>query len=850
MIFSKPLPHHRYSTLAVSIWLCTAWSQPVQAACTFVPTAGNDSHVCDSASGGALTDLRGDNSLTFPANGTGAINGNVTFGGGSDTVSMNSGTVNGALAQGDGVDSFTLNAGQITGAVSQGNGVDNFVMNGGVIQSLAQGDSRDTFLMTGGTITGAFEDGDIAKMTGGKIGRVDMKLDDNVFELSRGDIELNLVTGFGTDTIIISGGTIGGNVSVSGGNDSITMTGGKILRQIRASTGNDIYIWDTAGTVHSDILMGAGDDSAILRHLTDSILAPTPSIDGGAGNDVLTFDHTSSSNVARYMNWERVDVNNGSDLRLDGAFQLGDSASETGVFNVDGRSTLTSAQGSITSFTPGRLATVNNAGTIDLTRDNTRTDDTLTVQGNYSGINNARLLLQTVLGDDNSPSDKLVVVDGRLAGSTAITVNNLDGVGARTQQNGIQVVEAQGTAVSDNGAFRLSNSLSAGAYTYNLYKGGVTPGSEHSWYLRTAVVSAPMVAIPNPDPALPPILVPVVEAPVPAAGSPALPAAVPGAAPIPTYRQEVPTWSVMPPAAAQMTLAALGNFHDRQGDQRLLTETGALSAGWGRVFGKNFEQTRPGTVTPTLDGSLNGYQVGHDLFASQLSHTLNQRGGLFVADTRLRGNVDGFNEGFEGKRAGKIDIEGKSAGIYWTLLNPTGGYLDLVAMHTWLDGDSRSERGLEIDNDGHVTTFSAEVGQPFAVADNWVMEPQAQVIYQKVSLDAQNDGISRVTFDSDAAWTGRLGARLEGSYSVSGRKLTPYLQANVWHTMSGTDTVTFANTTRITTEQKSTQADLGIGAVVDLSKSVSAFLGADYGVNMDSDQQRAMSGTVGLRVSW
>ena len=112
------------------------------------PGPGNDAFTCDSGSSGPLTDLSGNNSLTLPANGSGLINGSVTFGAGADRVDIHSGV--------------------ITGAVSQGNGIDDFVMTGGSIGSLAQGDGRDTFLMTGGTIVGAFEDGDVARMTGGR----------------------------------------------------------------------------------------------------------------------------------------------------------------------------------------------------------------------------------------------------------------------------------------------------------------------------------------------------------------------------------------------------------------------------------------------------------------------------------------------------------------------------------------------------------------------------------------------------------------------------------------------------------------------------------------------------------
>ncbi len=868
MIHSNSLPHYRYSALTISIWLCTAWSQPAQAACTLVPTAGDDNYVCDSANSGALTDLLGNNSLTFPATGSGIITGNVTFGGGSDTVSMNSGAVNGALAQGDGADTFTITAGQIIGAVTQGNGIDDFRMSGGVIQSLAQGDSRDTFLMTGGTITGAFEDGDIATMTNGTIGRVDMKLDNNRFDLSGGEIFGNLVTGFGTDTIIVSGGRIGGNVSVSGGNDSITLTGGEIAGEIRASAGDDTFVWGNGGTVLSAILLDAGNDSATLRNLTETTLARTPSINGGTANDVLTFDTTSSAGAARYVNWETVNLNSGSNFDLDGVFQMGDNVSGTGVFNIDGSSTMTSAQGSISAFTAGQLATLNNAGTIDLTTGNLRTDDTLTVQGNYVG-NGGKLLLQSVLGDDSSPSDKLVVNNGTLAGNTVITVENLGGAGGLTLQNGIQLVDAQGTAVSNNTAFALNGGLiSAGAFDYRLFKGGVTEGSQNSWYLRSAVVAPAVTTIPNPDPTLPPIMVPVVPVPVaalappppaPEPGSPEpprpvslppLPEAVPGAAPIALYRPEVPNWSVLPPAAAQLTLMALGTFHDRQGDQRLLTETGAFGAGWGRAYGKDLDQTWSGTVTPKFDGSIKGFQVGNDIYGSQTPGGLSQRAGFFAGHNKMKGHIDGYNEGFEDKRAGKIDLRGDHVGLYLTLVGVDGWYFDNVIMATRFDGENRSERGLKLNTRGHGLTLSSEAGYPFALTGKWVVEPQVQIIHQKISLDSQNDGISRVAFDSDGAWTGRLGARLKGSYQISDRPFEPYLRVNLWRTLSGTDTVTFDNVDEVTTEQKSSSADIGIGMNLSIAKDISVYSNLDYTSNIDSQQMRGIFGNMGVRISW
>jgi outer membrane autotransporter protein len=615
-------------------------------------------------------------------------------------------------------------------------------------------------------------------------------------------------------------------------------------------------VWDGGGIIHSAILMEDGNDRATLRNLSETTLALTPSIDGGTGNDLLTFDHTTSAGAARYSNWETVNLNNSSRFDLDGNFVLGDSASGTGAFNIDPSSTLTSTQGSITPFTAGQRATLNNAGVIDLSSGNTRTNDTLTVQGNYAG-NGGRLLLQSVVGDDSSASDRLVVNNGTLTGNTVITVTNLGGVGALTQQNGIQLVQAQGTATSSNGAFALNGgTLSAGAFDYRLFKGGVTAGTENSWYLRSAVIAPAVTTLPNPDPSLPPIPVAVVATPVAAdapPGSPALPplpAAVPGAAPIPLYRPEVPTWSVLPPAAAVLTLTALGTFHDRQGDQRLLSETGAFGAGWGRVYGKNLDQTWAGTVTPRLNGSLNGFQVGNDLYSSPTSTGQTQRTGFFVGHARLQGDVDGFNQGFEGKRAGEIELQGDSVGLYWTLVDPEGWYVDTVVMGTRLDGDSHSERGLKLDTHGHALTVSAEAGYPFAVADNWVVEPQAQIIHQNVDLDSQDDRVSRVSFNSDGAWTGRLGARLKGRFEVSGRPLEPFLRANLWHTFSGNDTVTFDGADQIKTEQKASSADLGIGVVLSLASTVSVYASTDYSHNIDSNQLRGTFANVGVRVSW
>ncbi|WP_122556270.1 autotransporter domain-containing protein [Pseudomonas viridiflava] len=870
----------------LTVALLVIVSPYAEGACDLVSTPGSDTQTCDSGSSGAVTWSGANDTLIFPAGGSGSINGNVTFGPGQDSVDMNSGRITGNVTQGAGRDRFSLSAGIVTGDISQGAEPDTFIMSGGSIGSLAQGDGLDTFQMTGGIITRAFEDGDRATMSGGSIGRVDMKLDDNLFDLSGGTIIGNLVTGFGRDTINVSGGRIGGAVSVSGGDDRLTLSGGEILGGIRASFGNDQFTWRDGGNVTGSVLLAEGDDIARLYNLSEYYLSTSSVLDGGTGIDTLTLDNTTSAMPARYRQWETVNLNNGSRMDLAGDLTLGDSASGTGVLNMDASSRLSSTSGAIRSFNSATPATLNNAGTLDLSSGFAR--DTLTVQGNYTGLN-GQLLVQSVLGDDSADSDRLVIAQGRIGGTTRMTVINEGGPGALTQSNGIEVVQAIQGATSDNGAFSLENSLSVGAYQYYLFKGGATAGSENSWFLRSSVLSPPLTIAslpaepdpapepaptptptptppsptpppepespaepvpPTPEPTAPTIPQPAATLPVPAVGTPPLPEPLRGAAPVALYRQEVPNYSVIAPAAALLAMSSLGTFHERQGDQHLLNQQGASPAGWARVFGSDLKQHWSGTVSPSLDASLEGYQIGHDLFAWQPGDGAIQRVGIFVANNRLKGRIKGFAGGFEDTRTGRLSLRGDSIGAYWTLIGPRQGYVDAVAMGTRLDGSSRSERGVRVDIDGHVVSLSIEASYPLPVGANWVAEPQVQVIHQRVDLDDRHDGISSLEFDSPSRNTGRLGIRLKGRYRPWGVPVEPYMRTDLWRDANGHDTVIYQSVDRIRTEHDSKTASLGAGLVAQPSENLGVYLSADHRRELSGSDTQQTGFSVGIRLTW
>ncbi|MDI9781011.1 autotransporter outer membrane beta-barrel domain-containing protein, partial [Pseudomonas putida] len=324
----------------------------------------------------------------------------------------------------------------------------------------------------------------------------------------------------------------------------------------------------------------------------------------------------------------------------------------------------------------------------------------------------------------------------------------------------IQVVEARDGATSSATAFVQTQRLSVGAYDYRLFKGGVTPGSANSWFLRSTVVAAAPTPPAPVEPTPPPPPPPPVAAPAP--GQPELPAPVAGAS-IPLYRPEVAVYAAAPRGAAIIARQALGTFHQRQGDQRLLGNQGDLSASWGQAYGGALRQQWSGTVSPSLDGNLYGFKVGQDLYARLSDDGYRQHLGFYVSHSRLDADVKGFALAVKDRSVGDLKLDGDSVGGYWTLIGPQGGYLDSVLQYTRLDGRARSDRGDKLNIDGHAWTASLESGYPFSLSERWTVEPQAQLIAQKVSLDSANDGISHVSHDAQVELTGRLGVRLEGT---------------------------------------------------------------------------------------
>jgi outer membrane autotransporter protein len=463
----------------------------------------------------------------------------------------------------------------------------------------------------------------------------------------------------------------------------------------------------------------------------------------------------------------------------------------------------------------------------------------LTINGNYAGQGGA-LRVESQLGNDASPTDKLVIGGGVASGSTAMQVVNLGGVGALTTGNGIPVVEAVNGGTTAAGAFSLAAPVAAGPFEYVLYRGGETSGTAENWYLRSTAPSTPVASADMPVP--PPT-------PQAAPNSPSIPVAAAGQPDMPIYRPEVAVHAAVPALAAKLGLATLGTFHERRGEQWRLNGSGALAAGWGRIFGQSTEQRWAGDVSPEFDGKLWGMQIGTDLYGIDGSDGDRDRFGVFYGHAQASGDVSGAALGQSNTPVGKITLKSNSLGAYWTHFGPSGWYVDGVLMQTWFDGAPRSNRGVGTSTDGNAFAASIEGGYPIVLGNGWSLEPQAQLIWQRVSLDSTQDRYSTIVYEDTNGVTGRLGARLQGALQQGKVLWQPWLKANLWRGARGSDAVVFGGVP-IATRSDATALELGAGIDIKISKSVDFYATVGYTTDVDGDHRKSVSGNAGLRAAW
>jgi outer membrane autotransporter protein len=694
----------------------------------------------------------------------------------------------------------------------------------------------------------------------------------NDLMVNNGTVNGNVNMGDGNNTFLMQSGIVNGSVLSGIGQDSVVVSAGQITGFVRTGGGNDTLLW-TGGLI-GGIDMGAGDDHATFVNLTTANLK-TITIDGGLGNDTLTWVNTQGDHPERLLNWELIELTQGSQLTMNNDLVLGDPVSGTGTLTIDATSTVFGGQNQTTILpaVPGQLVNVINAGTIDLTNGGSSTTDYLQINGNYTG-QNGRLLLQTVLAGNAAPSDRLIISGNGAQGSgnTTIGVTNVGGQGALTAGNGILVVQATNGATTTPSAFNLSGRVAAGAFEYQLFRGGDSAATANNWYLRNFVPQS-VCPFSGKDCAAVTFVPPgsggsggggggsgggggggvesLGESSAGALVDPSLDPGIEGGglAGVILYRPEVALEAAVPAVSRAAVRATLGTFHEREGEQAFASGDGAFGAGWARIFGGHYAQSWSGDVTPSFSGDIWGVQVGLPVFAWEHSSGEKDRAGLFFGYAMVNGSVNGFAIGQQNTPVGTLGVNSYSFGGYWTHFWPRGGYFDAVVMNSWLTESNQSVLNVSTSTPGRIFTTSLELGYPIALPWHLAIEPQAQFIYQHEGFNLLFDPYSQISFAQSDVFTGRFGARLVGNFVTDKAIIRPFLLTNLWHDFNGNDTVAF-NTVPIVTSQNVTAIEVGGGVSVSMSKWLDAYAKVSYTTDIDGNMQSAISGKVGFRLVW
>ncbi|NIF26614.1 autotransporter outer membrane beta-barrel domain-containing protein [Pantoea sp. Tr-811] len=221
------------------------------------------------------------------------------------------------------------------------------------------------------------------------------------------------------------------------------------------------------------------------------------------------------------------------------------------------------------------------------------------------------------------------------------------------------------------------------------------------------------------------------------------------------------------------------------------------------------------------------------------------RSGTFVGHDNLQGPIEVPRAQVADMQRNAINLSGESQGAYWSLTHTQGWHLDATATGSQLDGGNAQGR-----YDSRTTTFSVEGGFPIHLTDNWVIEPQAQLVNQRFYPGSQVPVATAQAFDNQPSWSGRVGARLSGRYDVNGMPIEPYVRTNVWYDFSNADEVKLDQVDKISSSRYSTTVELGLGLVARVTPSVALFVSADYSSDVDDNDINGLIASLGIRMRW
>ncbi|EPF0268946.1 autotransporter YcgH [Escherichia coli] len=506
-----------------------------------------------------------------------------------------------------------------------------------------------------------------------------------------------------------------------------------------------------------------------------------------------------------------------SDSTLNGATKL-----------VSGTTTLKLSENTIWNMKDDSVVThlTNSDSIINLSYDDGQTftqGKTLTVKDNYVG-NNGQLNIRTVLGDDKSATDRLIV-EGNTSGSTTVYVKNAGGSGAATL-NGIELITVNGDE-SPADAFRQGDArIAAGAYEYQLKQQG------KNWYL-TSYQS-------------------VNEEDNSSEGN--------------SESTETPTPVLRPEAGSYVANLAAANtlfvmrLNDRAGETRYIdpvTEQERSSRLWLRqIGGHNAWRDSNGQLRTTSHRYVS--QLGADLLTGGFTDSDSWRLGVMAGYARDYNSTHSSVSDYRSKGS----VRGYSAGLYATWfaddISKKGAYIDAWAQYSWFKNSVKGDELAYESYSAKGATVSLEAGYGFALNKSfgleaakytWIFQPQAQAIWMGVDHNAHTEANgSRIENDANNNIQTRLGFRTfirtqEKNSGPHGDDFEPFVEMNWIH--NSKDFAVSMNGVKVEQDGARNLGEIKLGVNGNLNPAASVW--GNVGVQLGDNGYNDTAVMVGLK---
>lgn len=438
----------------------------------------------------------------------------------------------------------------------------------------------------------------------------------------------------------------------------------------------------------------------------------------------------------------------------------------------------------------------------------------LTVTGDYTS-NNGTLVMNTVLGGDNSATDKLVI-KGNASGDTLVTINNIGGSGNQTL-NGIELIHVDGNSASAD--FIQNGRIAAGAYDYHLGRG--EGANNNNWYLTSNKNS--------PDPIKDNDL-------RPEANSYIANSAAANTLFITQLNERqgntLHTSSNNPEKTSLWIRQTGGHSNWRNSNGQLKTQSNRYVI----QLGGDVAQWSLNDYDRLLLGLMAGYGYNH-------SNTVSSRTGL-----RSDSNLSGYNVGVYATWYADADAQLGTYVDTWALYNRFSNHVNGQG----LPGQSWTSDGF---------TVSAETGYTHKISDftgslgstnQWYIQPQAQITWMGVkSPEFRESNGTRIRNQGDGNIRTRLGIRtwIEGHHrSDDGKSRTfrPFAELSWIHNSENFSTLMDGVTVRQGGTRNTGELRLGLDGQLNTHLSVWGSAGVQLGDNGYNDT----SATLGIKYSF